>query len=100
MSKIKVSRFDASEHLRDEATIAAYINAALDEGDPDLLMAAIADVAKARGVAQVAQAAGLGRESLYKTLSAGSKPRLDTVFKLLGALNLRLIAMPLGGKNA
>ena len=94
MSKVNVSRFDVSDHLLDEETIAAYLNAALDEGDADLLMSAIADVAKARGIAHIADSAGLGRESLYKTLAVGSKPRMETVFKLLQALNVRLIAAP------
>ncbi|CAM2147662.1 protein of unknown function [Pararobbsia alpina] len=94
MRKVNVSRFDVSDYLRDDESIAAYLNAALEEGDADLLMAAISDIAKAVGVAHVADAAGLGRESLYKTLAAGSKPRMDTVFKLLDALNIRLIASP------
>jgi probable addiction module antidote protein len=94
MNKANVSRFDAAEYLDSEAAIAAYLNAALEENDPDLLLAAIADIAKARGIAKVAADAGLGRESLYKTLAAGSKPRLDTVFKLLQALGVRLQALP------
>jgi len=92
MSKIKVSRFDVSERLDSEEVIAAYLNAALEEGDPDLLMAAISDVAKARGIASVAADAGLGRESLYKTLAPGSKPKFETVFKLLRALGVKLTA--------
>jgi probable addiction module antidote protein len=92
MKQIKVSRFDASEHLDSEEMIAEYLNAALEEGDPDLLMAAIADVAKARGIAKVASDAGLGRESLYKTLAPGSKPKLETVFKLMHALGVKLTA--------
>jgi len=92
MKQVKVSRFDASEHLDSEEMIAEYLNAALEEGDPDLLMAAIADVAKARGIAKVASDAGLGRESLYKTLAPGSKPKLETVFKLMHALGVKLTA--------
>ncbi|MGV2289621.1 addiction module antidote protein [Trinickia sp. YCB016] len=94
MSKVNVSRFDAADYLDSEAAIAAYLNAALEENDPDLLLAAIADVAKARGISKVAADAGVGRESLYKTLAPGSKPRLDTVFKLLQALGIRLNAVP------
>ncbi|MGN6649968.1 addiction module antidote protein [Trinickia sp.] len=74
--------------------IAAYLNAALEEGDADLLMAAIADVAKARGIAKVASDAGVGRESLYKTLTPGSKPKLETVFKLMHALGVKLSVTP------
>lgn len=94
MSKHEVSRFDVTDYLDSEEMIAEYINAALEQGDADLLVAAIADVAKARGIAKVAADAGLGRESLYKTLSPGSKPKLDTVFKLLHALGIKLTATP------
>ncbi|MEQ5841572.1 putative addiction module antidote protein [Paraburkholderia acidicola] len=94
MTKVKISRFDVAEHLDSDEMIAAYLNAALEEGDSDLLMAAIADVAKARGVAKVAEDAGLGRESLYKTLKPGSKPQLGTVLKLLRALGIKLNALP------
>lgn len=94
MSNIKISRFDVSEHLDSEEMIAAYLNAAIAEGDPDLLTAAISDIAKARGIAKVAETAGLGRESIYKTLSPGSKPRYETIVKLLHALGLRLAVEP------
>ena len=96
MSKVKTARFDASHYLDREAMIAEYLNAAREEGDADLLLAAIADIAKARGIAKVAADAGLGRESLYKTLAPGSKPRMDTVFKLLRALGVKLNAVPEG----
>jgi probable addiction module antidote protein len=96
MSKIKTARFDASHYLDNEEMIAEYLNAALEESDADVLLAAIADIAKARGISKVAADAGLGRESLYKTLAPGSKPRLDTVFKLLRALGVKLNAVPEG----
>jgi probable addiction module antidote protein len=76
--------------------IAEYLNAALEEGDADVLLAAIADIAKARGITKVAADAGLGRESLYKTLAPGSKPRMDTVLKLLRALGVKLNVVPEG----
>ncbi|MFM0740849.1 putative addiction module antidote protein [Paraburkholderia xenovorans] len=94
MSKIKTARFDASHYLDSEEMIAEYLNAALEEGDADLLLAAIADIAKARGMTKVAADAGLGRESLYKTFAPGSKPRMDTVFKLLHALGVKLNVVP------
>ena len=75
--------------------IAEYLNQVLASGDTDLLLAAIGDVARARGMAQVAQQAGLGRESLYKALTAGAKPRFDTIFKVLNALGVRMQAHPL-----
>lgn len=92
MAKPKVSRFEVSEHLDSEEMITEYLNAALEEGDAELVLAAIADIAKARGMAKVAADAGLGRESIYKALRPGSKPRYDTVTKLLGALNIKLTA--------
>jgi len=100
MSKIKTASFDASHYLDSDEMVAEYLNAALEDGDPDLLIAAIADVAKARGITRIAADAGLGRESLYKTLAPGSKPRMDTVFKLLRALGVKLNAVPAGAAAA
>jgi probable addiction module antidote protein len=84
--------FDAADYLDDEETIAAYVSAALEDPNPEVLLSAVRDVARARGMTQLAKDAGLGRESLYKTLSPGAKPRYDTVLKLLGALGVRLTA--------
>lgn len=88
---IKISKFDVSEHLDNEKVIAEYLAAALEDSNPDVFVAALADVAKARGIAQLAKDTGLGRESLYKTLSPGSKPRFETIMKIAKALG-----MPLG----
>ncbi|AQR63765.1 putative addiction module antidote protein [Aquaspirillum sp. LM1] len=74
--------------------MSASLNAALEDPNPDVLLAAIRDVARARGMTQLANAAGLGRESLYKALTPGAKPRYDTVLKLLHALGVRLTATP------
>ena len=90
----KTTAFDAADYLDSEGMMAAYLNQALASGDTDLLLAAIGDVAKARGMAQVARDAGLGRESPYKALIAGAKPRFDTVFKVLQALGVRMYAQP------
>ncbi len=92
MSKTKITKFDAADYLDSEETIAAYINAAMEEDDPDILLAAIADVAKARGMSRLAKDAGLGRESLYKALAPGAKPRYDTILKVLSALGVSLHA--------
>jgi len=92
MSTLQV--FDAADYLEDEETMAAYLSAALEDPNPDVFLAAVRDVARARGMAQLAQDAGLGRESLYKALSPGAKPRYDTVLKLLGALGVKLTASP------
>ena len=87
--------FDAADYLDSEEVIAEYLNVALSSEDPDLFLQAIADVAKARGMAQVAKETGLGRESLYKALAPGAKPRYDTVLKLIRALGVELHMTPI-----
>ena len=87
---LDLSLFDASDYLDNEETIAEYLTAALENPDQDAFLVAVRDVAKARGIANVAAKAGLGRESLYKTLSPGAKPRFETVRRLLAALDVRL----------
>lgn len=98
MSKSKTSTkllpFDAARYLHDDVAIAEYMTAVLEAGDPDLLLLALGDVARARGMAQVAKDAGLGRESLYKALAPGAKPRFDTVIKVARALGVRLAVEP------
>lgn len=86
--------FDAADYLDDEETIAEYLSAALEDPNPDVLLAAVRDVARARGMAQLARDAGLGRESLYKALAPGAKPRYDTMLKVLHALGVKLKATP------
>jgi probable addiction module antidote protein len=88
--KIKLAPFDASEHLDSEEVIEEYLRAALEDPNPDLFLLAVANVAKARGMAKVAQDSGLGRESLYKALAPGAKPRYETVRKLMDSLGMRL----------
>lgn len=90
----KTTEFDAANYLDSEEMIAEYLNLALASEDTDLLLAAISDVAKARGMGRVAQEAGLGRESLYKALASGAKPRFDTIFKVLRALGVQMQARP------
>jgi probable addiction module antidote protein len=87
---LELSLFDASDYLDNDETVAEYLAAALENPDPDAFLVAVRDVAKARGIADVAERAGLGRESLYKTLTPGAKPRFDTVRRLLAALDVRL----------
>jgi len=86
----KTSAFDVSEYLKDEPTIAAYLSAILEEGDTNLLLSAIGDIAKAKGMSKIASDTGLGRESLYKALNPVSKPRFETVLKVLGALGVTI----------
>lgn len=90
--KSKLLPFDAARYLTDDAAVAEYMTAVLETEDPDLLLLALGDVARARGMAQVAKDAGLGRESLYKALAPGAKPRFDTVLKVAKALGIRLTA--------
>ena len=92
--KTRLVPFDAARYLNDDAAIAEYMTAVLETEDPDLLLLALSDVARARGMAQVAKDAGLGRESLYKALTPGAKPRFDTVIKVARALGVRLTAHP------
>jgi probable addiction module antidote protein len=87
---IKSKTFNAEDYLDNDETIAEYLNLALEDSNPEMLLLAIANIARARGMAQVAQDSGLGRESLYKALSDGAKPRYDTVFKVMRALGLKL----------
>jgi probable addiction module antidote protein len=86
--------FDPADYLTSEATIAEYLSGALEDPDPDIFLMAVRDVARARGMAKLAKDSGLGRESLYKALSPGAKPRYDTVLKLMHALGVKLHAEP------
>lgn len=90
----KLVAFDAARYLESDAAIAEYMTAVLEADDPDLLLLALRDVARARGMAQVAKDAGLGRESLYKALAPGAKPRFETVVKVARALGVKFTAQP------
>jgi probable addiction module antidote protein len=89
-----VTEFDPSDYLDSDEAISEYLTQVLAEGDSDELIRAIGYVAKARGMAQIARDAGLGRESLYKAFAPGSKPRFDTVMKVIRALGIELRAEP------
>ena len=91
---LKLVAFDAARYLDDDEAIVEYMTAVLETDDPDLLLLALSDVARAKGMAQVARDAGLGRESLYKALAPGAKPRFETVIKVARALGLRFTAQP------
>ena len=95
MRKLKTTRWDAVQHLRTDADMAAYLGAALADGDPGLVTAALGDIARAKGMTAIAEAAGLGRESLYKSLSPNGNPELSTVLRVVAALGLRLHASAL-----
>jgi probable addiction module antidote protein len=87
---IKTQPWDIIEHLKAEEEMAAYLEAALEEGDPALVVAALGDIARAKGMTQIAREAGLGRESLYKALSPSGNPEFATILKVVDALGLRL----------
>lgn len=92
MAKTKTRRWDVVEHLKTETDMAAYLEAVLEDGDPLLITAALGDIARAKGMTELARATGLGRESLYKALSAEGNPEFATVLKVIRALGLRLRA--------
>jgi probable addiction module antidote protein len=89
--------FDPAEHLKDEEDIAAYLTIILEENDPALLAAALGDIARARGMTEIAKASGIAREALYKALRPGAQPRFETIAKVCGALGVKLAVQPAHG---
>ena len=96
MSKTKTTRYDVAEHLRTPKEMAAYLEACIEEaqGDAAFIAKALGDMARAKGMTQVARNAGLSRESLYKALSGDRSPGFDTILKVVEALGLKLHAEP------
>lgn len=96
MSKTKTTRYDVAEHLRTPEEMAAYLDACLEEaeGDASFVAKALGDIARAKGMTQVARDAGLSRESLYKALSGERTPTFDTILKVVQALGIELHAAP------
>lgn len=90
---IKLRKWDSAEHLKTEEDIQAYLQASIEEsnGDAAFIAKALGNIAKAKGITQLAKDTGLGRESLYKALSGDVNPSFDTVIKVVKALNLRLV---------
>lgn len=86
----KLKPFDPSAFLDDEEVVAEYLTAALEDPNPNVFLSAVGQVAKARGMSAIAESTGLGRESLYKALTPGAKPRYDTVLKVLQGLGVKL----------
>ncbi len=99
MKKTMTTRYDVAEHLRTPEEMAAYLEACMEEadGDASFIAKALGDIARARGMSQVAQDSGLSRESLYKALSGDRTPGFDTILKVLSALKIKLhaVAAPL-----
>lgn len=96
---LSVRRFDAAEYLRNPEDVVAYLNAALELGEADVLAAALGDVARSRGMSKIAAASGRGRESLYKALARGGNPELATIVRVLRSLNLALRVEPMTGAD-
>jgi len=99
MKKTITTRYDVAEHLRTPKEMAAYLEACLEEanGDAAFIAKALGDMARAKGMAKLARAAGLSRESLYKALSGDRSPGFDTILKVIAALGLRLHAKAVVG---
>jgi probable addiction module antidote protein len=91
---VKTTPWDAAQHLETEADTAMYLEVALEEGDPALITAALGDIARAKGMSQIARDTGLGRESLYKALSPDGNPEFATILKVVSALGIKLHAVP------
>ena len=87
---VKQPDYDATDYLRNEADMAAYLDAALEDGDPAVVVHALGNIARARGMTQLARDTGMGRESLYKALSPNGNPEFATVMKVVRALGIRL----------
>lgn len=90
--KTKTTRWDPAEHLTDTKAITAYINAALEDGDPAVIAAALGDVARAQGMTKIARDAGLTRASLYKALGGDAKAEFGTILRVLDAIGVKLQA--------
>ena len=91
--KIKIkdlSKFDAMDYLKTEKDIAAYLSAVLEDGDPALFVAAIGDIARAKGMTEIAKKSGVTRESLYRALKVEARPRFETVTRVIQALGMKL----------
>ncbi len=87
---VKTTRFDMADYLDSDEAIQEYFRQVMEDGDPDEIIRALGHIARARGMAQLAKDTGLGRESLYKTFSEGSKPRFETIMRVTKALGLTL----------
>lgn len=90
----ELAEFDAAQYLDSEDSIAAFLTDILDANDASLLAQALGDIARARGMTEIAKSAGISREALYKALRPGSAPRFDTVNRVCTALGVRLVAKP------
>ena len=95
MNKVLTYLWDAAEHLETKEDMVAYLEAALEDGDPNLVVAALGDIARSKGMTNIARETGLGRESLYKSLSLEGNPEFATVLRVMQSLGIRLRATPI-----
>ena len=86
----RLRKFDPVDYLDSDETIAEYLTAALEDPNSDVFLLALSDVARARGISEISRKTGLGRESLYKALAPGAKPRYDTILKVLHGLGVKV----------
>jgi len=91
----ELPEFDAALYLDSEEAVAAYLTDILESGDSALLAAALGDIARARGMTEIAKASGIAREALYKALRADAQPRFDTIRRVCAALGVKLVAQPM-----
>jgi probable addiction module antidote protein len=96
---IETAKWDAAEYLDDEEAIVAYVEAAFEDGDPEIIKHALGNVARARGMTSIAKDAGVTREALYKALSERGDPKLSTLLGVMKALGIQLSAKPLASSN-
>lgn len=95
--KVKVADlqdFDPAQYLDSPEAVAAYLTSMMEEGEPAQIAAALGDIARARGMSQIAEDTGIAREALYKALRPGSQPRFETIAKVCSALGVKLVAQP------
>lgn len=90
MSKIEITNFDIAEYLDNKEVIAEYLSQILADGDMDELLESLGNIAKAKGMSQIANETGLGRESLYKTFRKGTKPKFDTIMKVMQSFGVKM----------
>jgi probable addiction module antidote protein len=100
MMALETTKWDVVDHLKTDEDIAYFLEAVFEDGDPALITAALGDVARAKGMTQLAKDTGLAREALYRSLSAEGRPEFTTVLKVMKAFGLRLAAVPLDDKAA
>lgn len=90
MNKVELTNFDIAEYLDDKNIIAEYLSQILNDGDTDELLEALGYIAKAKGMSQIASETGLGRESLYKTFHKGTKPKFETIMKVMQSFGVKM----------